>query len=144
MAELLSDTMPGHFAMVTINNPDGPVREALRCGAIELADLGVLWLLLDHVVWQSCRFWGDAAQLAAAMGDDNPAAIEQSLARLQQAGLIARGRSRRYPASRHYWCVLPTVATTGGKGKRMDQKIAFGRALNEAQRITAVDDRRRA
>jgi len=132
MAELLSESMPGAFAMVTINDPSGPVRQALRSGAIELADLGVLWLLLDQVRWQSCRFWGSAADLAAAMGGDDLQEIEQSLARLQQAGLIARGRCRRYPVSRHYWCVLPAVATTGGKHRRQQQWITYARALEEA------------
>jgi hypothetical protein len=132
MAELLSESMPGAFAMVTINDPSGPVRQALRSGAIELADLGVLWLLLDQVRWQSCRFWGSAADLAAAMGSDDPQQIEQSLTRLQRAGLIARGRCRRYPVSRHYWCVLPAVATTGGKHRRQQQWITYARAIEEA------------
>jgi hypothetical protein len=131
MAEPLSASMPGAFAMVSIGDTAGPVRRALQAGAINLDDLGVLLLLIDHVVWQSCRYWGSADELAAAAGCP-VAVIEKGLANLQRAGLIARGRCRRLPASRGYWCPLPAVATTGGSSRRYAQWAAYARALEEA------------
>jgi hypothetical protein len=125
MSEQLSDGMPSAFAMVPVIGAVDPVLEALREGRLLPRDVAVLWAVLQHIDWRSGRIWLSARQVGEALGhppgNDEAA---RSLNRLRKAGLLARGADKRDP-SRVFWCVDPSVASTGGKHRRLQQRLQF-------------------
>jgi hypothetical protein len=126
MTESLSDGL-GAFAMLPLE-PDGPLLVALREGRLLSRDFGVLWLVVARLDWRTGRAWVTTAELAAAMGNNCPGRVQESLARLRREALVARGSDRRDPR-RRYWCISPVVAATGGKHRRALQWEQFQRAL---------------
>lgn len=127
MTEPLSDGL-STFAMVPLE-PEGPLLVALREGRLLSRDFGVLWLVVARLDWRTGRAWVTTAELAAAMGNNCPGRVQESLARLRREALVARGLDRR-SSQRRYWCVNPLlVAATGGKHRRALQWQQFQRAL---------------
>lgn len=125
MAEpTLSAGMPASFAVVPLMGPDNLALVALRDGAIQPADLALLWTVAQHVNWRSGRSRASTAELAQAMAATR-GHVEQSLGRLVAAGLVVEGtdRRRRY----EYLALHPLLCTTGGPYRRRNQWRQFHR-----------------
>jgi hypothetical protein len=118
----LSAGMPAPFATVLLMGADSLALEALRAGAIEPADMAVLWSVGQFLCWRSGRCKASTAELALAMGSTRKQA-EQGLARLAAANLLIEGTDRR--RGYQYLALHPLLCTTGGPHRRRRQWLAF-------------------
>lgn len=125
MAERLSEGMSA-FAMVPIRGEASPLLEAIRDRRLQPRDGTTLLALLMHLDWRSGRCYASTAELAAAVRFEI-GQMQHSLKRLRVEGLVARGVDQK--TRRHFWCISPLVASTGGKHRRLQQLLQFEAAL---------------
>lgn len=126
MAELLSDGMSANFAMVPIGGEDSPLLQAIRARRLQPRDATTLMALLMRLDWRSGRVYASPADLAAAVRFEI-GQMQHSLKRLRVEGLVARGADQKTGQS--FWCISPLVAATGGKHRRLLQRLQFEAAL---------------
>jgi hypothetical protein len=134
MAEpTLSAGMPAPFATVLLMGADGLALVALRDGAIQPADLALLWTVGQHLNWRSGRCKASTAELAEAMAATR-GHVEQSLERLVAANLLIEGTDRR---SGDYLALHPLLFTTGGPYRRRHQWRQFHRHAADPAAVAA-------
>lgn len=134
MAEpILSAGMPGDFCTMLLMGPGNLALEALRAGAIQAPDVGVLWTVAQHLNWRSGRCRATTAELARAMASTREQ-VEESLARLVAANLLIQGTDRR---SGDYLALHPLLCTTGGPHKRRNQWLQFHRHAADQAAVAA-------
>ncbi len=129
----LCEVMKGQpFCMVPLG-ADAPALAAVREGRLQPRDLALLLVLIHNIEPLTGRCWLTTTELAAQLGHNQLRGVNQSIRRLRNEGLIARGTDRH--ADRHsgrvrFWCVDPyTVACTGGAHRRAMQVAQFEAAL---------------
>jgi len=125
MAELLSDGL-STFAMVPIGGEDSPLLEAIRERRLQPRDGTTFLALLMHLEWRSGRCYASTAELAAAVRFEI-GQMQHSLKRLRAEGLVARGADQK--TGQRFWCIAPAMASTGGKHRRLQQRLQFEAAL---------------
>ena len=135
MAEpTLSSGMPAPFATVLLMGADSLALEALRAGAIEPADMAVLWTVGQFLCWRSGRCKASSAELAKAMGRTSEQ-VHQALGRLVAAGLAIEGTDGR--RGYHYLALHPLICSTGGPHRRRLQWLAFHRHAVDPDAVAA-------
>ena len=127
MPEALSDGMPPDgFAMLPIHGADAPLLTAIRERRLQPRDGTTVLALVQHLDWRSGRCYATPAELAEAARFDADQ-MRHSLRRLRLEGLVARGVDQK--TRRPFWCFHPAVAATGGKHRRLQQRLQFTEAL---------------
>jgi hypothetical protein len=135
MAEpTLSSGMPAPFATVLITGSGNLALEALRAGAIEPADMALLWTIKQFLCWRSGRCKASTAELAKATASTREQ-VHQALGRLVAAGLVIEGTDSR--RNFHFLAVHPLLCTTGGAHRRRLQWLQFHRHAADPAAVEA-------
>lgn len=114
------DGLPPHVRIYLLGVEEDPLLVAMRARAIQPEDVLVWQLVVAHIEFRAARCWVEVAELAALTCMPQPQ-VEESLARLLAAELLAVHRDAEHPA----WWFFTVSPSQVGSGRLDAQRRAW-------------------